>query len=116
MSEATTQESGRTYGRTLLILAVLLLAGVLVTNAYAIYAEGQQIAAQQQRAEEVEGRLEAQAHLISELLSNYQQNAYAPDVDRIAEQQLIATEYQLTVLQVIASQNLQIIELLADAP
>jgi hypothetical protein len=37
-------------------------------------------------------------------------------VDRIAEQQLTAEEFQLIALQIIAIQNSQVIELLAATP
>lgn len=64
------------------------------------------------------GRLATdQDELISGLLYSYQQDAYDnPSLDRITEQQLIAAEYQLTAMQLLALQNSEIIQLLAVTP
>jgi hypothetical protein len=51
------------------------------------------------------------------MMSDYQGDVYDnPSIDRIAEQQLIAEEYQLAALQIFAIQNGQLIELLAATP
>jgi len=67
----------------------------------------------QERVEWVSNLLERQQSMLTSILSDYKGNAYSSDVDRIAEQQLIATEYQLMLLQLIAQQNVLMIELLA---
>lgn len=55
-----------------------------------------------------------QDDLAADLLENYQDDAYDnPLIDRIAEQQLIATEYQIVASQMLGLQNQAIIDLLA---
>jgi type II secretory pathway pseudopilin PulG len=134
MSEATAIEANTTVRESerlpaslvtrLLTAIVIILAGVLATNVYMIITTAQQNKVQEQRAAEYQERVEAarlvldsQREIIFGLLSEYEDAAYNnPRLDRIAEQQLIAAEYQLTVLQILAIQNSQIIELLAEAP
>jgi anti-sigma-K factor RskA len=70
-----------------------------------------------ERVEEARNLVDRQQDVISDLVSEYEDLAYGnPDVDRIAEQQLLAAEHQMMALQVIALQNSQVIELLAAAP
>lgn len=74
-------------------------------------------ASYQERVQAAQGLVERQRDLVLDLVNKYQKDAYDnPSVERIAEQQLIATEYTLIALQIIAIQNSQIIELLAYAP
>ena len=65
------------------------------------------------RAAAIRELANAQNELSLDLMDEYQDVAYGPNVDRIAEQQLIATEYQIISTQVLALQNRTIIELLA---
>ena len=64
--------------------------------------------------------LDIQEGLVGDIVTDYQDDAYGPSVDRIAEQQLIATEYQLLALQAVGLHNRQIADLLLlsylDAP
>lgn len=56
--------------------------------------------------ESVQGVVTAQKNIYQDLYQTYHKAAYENvSVDRIAEQQLLASESQLTALQVIASQN-----------
>ena len=58
-----------------------------------------------------------QGQIIADLVSDYQSDAYDnPSLERISEQQLIATEYTIVGLQILGMQNNQIIELLASTP
>ena len=106
------------------VLMNLLLILSLAINAvqFAFTYQQNQIAAA--RAASYQGRVQAaqelvtaQREIILGLVNNYEKSAYDnPDVERITEQQLIASEYTLSALQIIAIQNSQIIELLANAP
>lgn len=82
-----------------------------------IQLENQRAVTYRQRIEEVLELTEQQREFISGVLDEYKDAAYDnDDIDRIAEQQLIASEYQLLLLQTIAIQNTQILELLGAAP
>lgn len=62
--------------------------------------------------EDFQGAINAQKTIYQDLMQAYQKAAYEDSsVDRIAEQQLLAAESQLNALQVIASQNGILIEL-----
>lgn len=107
----------------LLLTITVLLALLLTVEVYQVVATYQQnklveerASAYQTRVEEAQELVSRQQTIIMGLLSDYEETAYGSNVDRIAEQQLIATEYTLTALQIIALQNSQIIELLANAP
>lgn len=103
---------------------VVLLALILIAQLFSIFNTYQRDQIQRERAATYEARveeaqqvLEVQRDVISDLLSDYESLAYDnPSIDRIAEQQLIAAEFQITALQAIAIQNTQVIELLAAAP
>jgi len=71
----------------------------------------------EERVNEAQDLVDRQRDLILDLVSDYESSAYSnPSVDRITEQQLLAAEYQLQGLQILAIQNSQIIELLSAAP
>ena len=104
-------------------LIIILLILVLGSNLYTIFTtyqaqqiESERAATYSERVEEAQELLADQRELVADLLTSYQEDAYGENVDRIAEQQLLAAEYQLLALQVIALQNSQVIELLAAAP
>lgn len=107
-----------------LVAISFLLFLLVVSNIIQYYLTYQQnqIAAEraasyQERVESAQEILDLQQSIIFNLMENYQKDAYDnPNVERIAEQQLIATEYSLTALQIITIQNTQIIELLANMP
>jgi len=62
--------------------------------------------------ENMQTTITAQKNIYGDLMKSYEKAAYGnSSVDRIAEQQLIATESQLAAMQVIASQNGLLIEL-----
>jgi predicted metalloprotease len=107
----------------ILVIIVVLLALLLTVEIYQVVTSYQQTKLAEERASAYQTRVTAaqllvsnQQDIISGLMTDYQKDAYGSSVDRIAEQQLIATEYNLTALQIIALQNSQIIELLANAP
>ena len=96
----------------LVTITVLLIVSVLTNMVQlAVTFQQNQIAAQrastyQQRVEEAEKVVASQQTIITNLMDNYKETAYGnPDVTRIAEQQLMATETSLTALQIIAIQN-----------
>ena len=107
-------------------LVCALLAALILGNAgFAVLAQ-QQRQAQVERIEEhqavyeehveqVQALLDQQQWIVAGASDSYRADAYAPGVDRIAEQQLIAAEYQLVLLQTIAQQNAAIIELMLVA-
>lgn len=65
----------------------------------------------------ISGVVSDRSRLINGLVDSYQADAYEnPSLERITEQQLIAAEYQLTALQIMALQNDEIIQLLTVTP
>jgi hypothetical protein len=110
-------EVGRVRGPTSLRWITILLVLLLLTQIFQVVTSWQRTAAHVRRVEQVRGIVDKQQTLILGLLDSYHAAAYGnTEVDRIAEQQLVATEYTLSALQVMAIENSQIIELLADAP
>ena len=69
----------------------------------------------EEQAQQMQSSLARQQRLITSATDNYRADAYDSGVERIAEQQLIAAEYQMLLLQVIAQQNAQTIELMVMA-
>jgi hypothetical protein len=108
----------------LLAIIAMLLVIILAFQAYSVITTNQQRALAEQRVAEYAERVTAahavvdsQRDVIFGMLDSYETDVYNnPRADRIAEQQLIAEEYQLTALQVIVVQNSQLIELLAITP
>jgi len=94
-------------------IVIILLALLLAIQGYELYGDLQ--AAQQRKAIALAAMDLAaeQRTIILSVMDEYQKAAYSDDVDRIAEQQLIATEHQLVLLQILAIQNGSITELLA---
>ena len=102
-------------------LFLLLLLALNIVQFLFTYQQNQNAAQRadtyQQRIQEAKELVQKQQSVILGLVDNYQKDAYNnPKVERIAEQQLIVSEYTLSALQIIALQNSQIIELLANAP
>jgi pyruvate/2-oxoglutarate dehydrogenase complex dihydrolipoamide acyltransferase (E2) component len=109
--------------RLLSLIAVLLLL-LVAGNVYTVVTTYQQqqievarAASYTERVATIRERAEEQRDLIQLVMDSYETEAYDnPRIDRIAEQQLIATEHTIHALQIIGIQNSQIIELLAEAP
>jgi hypothetical protein len=100
-----------------LTLITVLLALILLVHLYQVGAAWERNSRRSQKVKDATALVEKQQFLISGLVVAYRGAAYDNSkVNRIAEQQLIATEYTLQALQVLGIQNSQIIELLADAP
>jgi len=98
-------------GRAWSVVAVVLLLLILVVSAYNTVSTE---LSRRARTEAVKELVEEQRRIANSIVSEYEGLAYDnPDVDRITEQQLLATEHQLVALQLIALQNAMIIELLA---
>jgi hypothetical protein len=116
------QSKSSNYTGLLVVIAILiaLLLSVEIYQVVATYNQNQLAEARaknyQSRVDEATQLVKNQQTVISGLLTDYENAAYGSSVDRIAEQQLIATEFTLTALQILAIQNSQIIELLANAP
>ena len=70
----------------------------------------------EEHAQQMQAWLARQQRLLDGIADNYHADAYDSGVDRIAEQQLIAAEYQILLLQTIAQQNAQMIELMIARP
>ena len=103
---------------------IVLVATLLASNAWLVATIQQLRQAEMRRNEErftiyaehagrAQALIERHRRIIADASDSYRADAYAPAIDRIAEQQLIAAEYQLLLLQIIAQQNAQMIELLA---
>lgn len=103
-------------------IAALLLA-MLVSNAYFATLAQQGRRAQvelteerhaiyQEHIQQMQASLARRQRVITSARDRYCAAAYGPGIDRIAEQQLIAAEYQILLLQTIAQQNAQMIELM----
>lgn len=103
---------------TLMLTTLVALAGYQVVSTYQQnQVASQRAASHAERVLAAQELVETQQSYIMSLMDEYQDAAYDnPAVDRIAEQQLLATESNLAALQIIAIQNSQIIELLATAP
>lgn len=98
----------------LLILVVGLLAFQTITTIQQNQVAEQRAADYQTRVASARLLVDQQQDVINGLWNEYQKTAYGDKVDRIAEQQLYATEYSLQGLQILAIQNSQIIELLSS--
>ena len=117
-------EQGSRPNKGVAATVVALLVLILATQVFTILSTLQQNRVASKRAATYQARVETaqkvvdrQQDVIFDLVTDYHASAYdSPDViDRITEQQLLAAEYQLTALQIIAIQNSQILELLATA-
>jgi hypothetical protein len=114
---ATEKAANQPNYKPFLIAIIALLTAILVFNAYQIYSTSQRIAKYEKQAQSISDLAKLENENITKLMTNYQADAYDnPQVDRIAAQQLIATEYNLTALQLIGIQNAQIIQLLSVLP
>lgn len=103
---------------------VVILLALLINNVYTTVVAHQdrqvrlvqseiEYQARLVQSEQIQSRLDQHRLVVLTIFSDYQDAAYYSDLDRIAEQQLTATEYQMLLLQTLASQNILIIELLA---
>jgi hypothetical protein len=96
---------------------IILLVLLLLTQVFQVVTSWQRSVVHARKVEQVRALVDKQQTFVLGLVDSYHKDAYEnTQVDRIAEQQLLATEYTLNALQVMAIQNSQIIELLADAP
>jgi hypothetical protein len=97
----------------LLSIIALLLALIVANDAYNLYLQYEH----RQRSAAILDIVEREQDIIMDYMEDYKEDAYDnPNIERISVQQLIATEYTLEALQMIAYQNGQIIELLAESP
>lgn len=122
MPVETKEKVGHNYTPWLVSIAVLLTISILLSG-YQIFITYQQnqIASQraaiyEERVKEATDLVNAQQTMLFTVIDNYEKTAYGENVDRIAEQQLIATEYTMRLLQVMAVQNTQVISLIATLP
>lgn len=118
----TKEKVGNNY-KPLLTIITILLAILILLNGYQVFSTNQQNMVKEQRAMNYEERVkqaidsaDAQKVILINVLESYQDDAYGINVDRIAEQQLIATEYTIQLLQSVAILNTEIITLLATMP
>ena len=106
---------------------LITLMALLVSNVYFAALAQQDRRAQVERIEErqaayeehvdqMQAWLTRQQRLLDGVADSYHADAYDAGVERIAEQQLIAAEYQIVLLQTIAQQNAQMIELMMVQP
>ena len=97
------------------LLAVIVVANITTVGVQLALATSKQ-AAYDEHAQQLQARLARQQRLLDGIADSYHADAYDSGVDRIAEQQLIAAEYQILLLQTIAQQNAQMIELMVVRP
>lgn len=98
--------------KLLFVILALLLLTLVVSNTYLAMLTSQDRQVQLMRAKSMQPLLERQRSIITSMMDHYETDAYNnPDIERIAEQQLIAAEYQLLLLQTIAQQNILMLEL-----
>ncbi len=101
----------------LLTVIALLLFLLVLSNVINLAMAFQQSQERARRAEIYRDVTEDHREIILDIMDDYRADAYLdPDIDRIAEQQLIAAEYILQMQQVIALQNTTTQELLLDSP
>ncbi len=105
----------------LIALLLFLLVAASIYNIVTTYQQNQlaeqRAATYRQRVEAVSKVAEEQRKAIQQLRTSYEKDAYAnPTLDRISEQQLVATEYNLEGIRILGIQNSQIIELMSVAP
>jgi hypothetical protein len=114
---APRQSTDRASGRPSLVVITVLLILILLAQLYQAYTTWQRSMVHAQKVEAVRDIVDKQQTLILGLLDSYHKDAYENEsLERISEQQLVASEYTLTALQIIGVQNTQIIELLSDVP
>lgn len=99
-----------------------LLALLITGNYFAILAHQERLtqaerteerqAVYEEHAQQLQAWRARQQRLLEGIADSYHASAYDPGVERIAEQQLIAAEYQIVLLQAIAQQNAEMIELM----
>ncbi|MDD5368133.1 MAG: hypothetical protein PHQ40_03530 [Anaerolineaceae bacterium] len=120
-----TQRTGRKQSYKPLLLTICLLLIVLVglttyqaiTNFQQNQIAANRAASYQERVKAAQALADTQQTTILGLMDDYNKAAYkSSSVDRISEQQLIAAEYNLEALQVLAIQNSQVIQLLSNMP
>ena len=111
-------------GKSSSVYLLITLMALLISNVYFATLAQQDRQAQIEYTEErrvayeehvgqMQAWLARQQRVTTSAADSYRADAYDTDVDRIAEQQLIAAEYQILLLQVIAQQNAEMIELMA---
>lgn len=107
-------------GNKLIVLLLVCLLIVQVISLSSVFAarsaESTRAAEKQARITEIVSDSEKERAALELLMTSYQADAYHGTLDRIAEQQLVATEYSIRALQILGKQNNAIIELLADQP
>jgi hypothetical protein len=112
------QESNQTDLKNIQVLLIALFVAIvllLTSNIFFLNRLTMQHTIDEEKINEVNNLITSQRWIIEDLVLDYEESAYNnPGIDRIAEQQLIVSEYTLTALQVIALQNTQIMDLLVN--
>lgn len=113
--------SGNSPKPRLLVVLLLLICTTQLYSAITLFQknriEAARAATYKERVKAAQELLATQRQVIGNLMTDYQNRAYSnPQIDTIMKQQLVATEYAIVGLQVIAIQNSQVIELLAATP
>jgi Tfp pilus assembly protein PilO len=118
VSVAARKPSNLSQKLIVVLLVCLLLVQVigLASDFSAKSAESAHLTAKQAKIAEIVSESEKERAALELLMTSYQADAYHGTLDRIAEQQLVATEYSIRALQILGKQNNAIIDLLADQP
>lgn len=118
VSVAARKPSNLSQKLIVVLLVCLLLVQVigLASDFSAKSAESARLTAKQAKIAEIVSESEKERAALELLMTSYQADAYHGTLDRIAEQQLVATEYSIRALQILGKQNNAIIDLLADQP
>ena len=103
---------------SLLAIASSIYLAALVQGKHRVQIERikQRQAVYDEHARQLEAWRARDQRRITSALDDYRADAYDPGIERIAEQQLIAAEYELLLLQTIALQNTVMIELMLIWP
>jgi uncharacterized protein HemX len=112
---AQTQSSHKLITILLVCLLIVQVIG-LGSDLLGQNAQRARLAEKQARIAEIINENEKERIILETLMTSYEKAAYRSNLDRIAEQQLVASEYSIRALQILGKQNNAIIELLADQP
>ncbi|MEN6554463.1 MAG: hypothetical protein ABFC34_16455 [Methanobacterium sp.] len=116
-SENHDQKTNKSSNKFLLVIICILLSVLVLINSYQVFATRIQEDSYEKQVKEAQQLVESQNLLLGSMISDYDENVYDnQSVDNIYKQQFVASEYIFLTLQMIAKQNIQIINLLISLP
>lgn len=101
----------------ILILLIVLLSVQVIISGYGLYRDVQKDKMTSELLTAVNQYILSNSALSDKLLKDYEENVYNnPRVDSAVKQQVIANDYIVGYLKLIAEQNNQLLQLLAGMP